>query len=116
MADMRLHGKTVSEIADEALKEMTDKYGMLGRVGTIARDNMVEWIRQVDRDDLTPAGVLGRCEMLVRQLLYDTVIRIAAEDNERCMDYVMERISDASGAASVVDRAHDLAKEYFDNY
>lgn len=90
--------------------------GALARVGDVARENMIEWLQEIDRADVTWGAVLGRCEMLVRELVYDRVVRVAAEDNERCMDYVMERIGDGQGASSVIDRAEYFAKEYFDNF
>jgi len=114
MADTRLHGKTVSEIVEDAMQTMRGKYGALGSIGELTRENMTEWLQEIERDDVTWLAVLGRCEMLVRELIYDRILRRACEDNERCMDYVIERISEGNG--SVADRAEYLAKEYFDRF
>jgi hypothetical protein len=113
---MRLHGKTVAEIVSAAMDVMRGKYGSLGAIGDFARENMTEWLQELDRDDITWMGVLGRCEMLVRELIYDRVLRVACEDNERCMDYVMECVGEGNGVTSIQQRAEYYAKEYFDSH
>lgn len=115
MADMRLHGKTVREIVDIAMKAMADKYGSLGKTGEAAADLLQEWVRLMDRGELQYQLVMSRSDTLVRELVYHRVVRGVCEDNDACMDYVMERLEEAKGA-TVEHRAEDLAKEYFDTH